>query len=123
LRDKKIKNIEALASQIFLTTDTRPGDWENWLKAAGQPELRPRHFLRFDHFFVTLQAVVDGMGIGIGTFPTLNGDKAAGRIKLPFANTRVMGSTYFILVPLDADKPVHLRQFVEWLVSQGKSGS
>lgn len=121
LRDEHIVNVEALASQIFLTTDTRPGDWENWLKAAGHPELRPRHFLRFDHFFVTLQAVVDDMGVGIGTFPTLDGDKAAGRIELPFADTRVMGSTYFVLVPLDADKPVHLRQFVEWLVDQGES--
>jgi hypothetical protein len=32
----------------------------------------------FDHFFVTLQAVVDGFGIGVGPLPVLQTDVAGG---------------------------------------------
>ncbi|MNL60635.1 DNA-binding transcriptional activator GcvA [compost metagenome] len=77
--------------------------------------LRASRTLRFDHFFVTLQAVVDGLGFGIGPFPTLEAECAAGRLQRPFPALRSLGPTYHALVPLDADKPVHLRAFVDWL--------
>jgi DNA-binding transcriptional LysR family regulator len=105
-----------LASQVLLDTESRPGDWESWLDVAGIRELRPAQRLRFDHFFVTLQAVADGMGFGIGTFPTLSRDQAEGRIATPFPGLTVTGSTYFSLVPLDADKPKYFRDFHDWLL-------
>jgi DNA-binding transcriptional LysR family regulator len=110
---------EDLEQVALLATETRPGDWENWMKEAGCAALRPPKILRFDHFFVTLQAVIDGLGAGIGTFPTLDADRAAGRIATPFDTIRVNGATYAAHVPLDADKPVHLRDFIAWLESAG----
>jgi LysR family glycine cleavage system transcriptional activator len=115
-----IQAIAELAEQTWLTTETRPMDWEKWADAAGQPLLRAGRMLRFDHFFVTLQAVVDGMGFGIGPFPTLESDCTAGRIQTPFPESTVKGSTYHALIPLDADKPVHMREFVEWLRVSGE---
>jgi DNA-binding transcriptional LysR family regulator len=111
-----------LSSEVLLSTESRPGDWESWLEVAGVRELRSTQHLRFDHFFVTLQAVVDGMGFGIGTFPTLSLDKAAGRIATPFPMFNVRGSTYFSLLPLDSDKPKHLRDFHEWLLGVCMAG-
>lgn len=115
VRGKAFRKPEDLASGILLSTESRPGDWEAWLSAAGCDGLRSVHSLRFDHFFVTLQAVVDGMGFGIGTFPTLQSDEIQGRIWRPFDTHRVAGSTYFALLPLDSDKPKYLRDFLEWL--------
>jgi len=105
-----------LAAEVLLSTESRPGDWESWLEAADARDLRPAQRLRFDHFFVTLQAVADGMGFGIGTLPTLSLDQAAGRISTPFPDIAVRGSTYFSLIPLDSDKPKYLRDFHEWLL-------
>lgn len=115
VREKALQAPADLESNVLLSTESRPGDWEAWLSAAGCDGLRSRHSLRFDHFFVTLQAVIDGMGFGIGSFPTLLSDESQGRICRPFDNHRVAGSTYFALVPLDSDKPKHLRDFLEWL--------
>jgi len=112
-----ISTVEQLATVTWLTTESRPRDWESWIEAARQPTLRAGRTLRFDHFFVTLQAVVDGLGFGIGPFPTLEADCAAGRVQKLFPDLTATGSTYYALVPLDADKPVHLRDFVEWLRS------
>jgi len=108
-----------LASAILLATESRPGDWESWLSAAGCADLRPMQILRFDHFFVTLQAVIDGMGLGIGPFPTLSSDVALGRLATPFPQWQVRGSAYFVLVPLDSDKPRYLRDFLAWLHQAG----
>ncbi|SAL81535.1 LysR family regulatory protein [Caballeronia terrestris] len=116
-----ISSVEQLADQTWLTTETRPMDWEKWTEAAGQPALRAGRTLRFDHFFVTLQAVVDGLGFGIGPFPTLDADCTAGRIQKPFPDLTCKGATYFALVPLDADKPVHMRDFTDWLRSSGEA--
>jgi LysR family glycine cleavage system transcriptional activator len=111
------QTVEQLASETWLTTETRPGDWEAWVECANQPMLRPSRTLRFDHYFVTLQAVVDGLGFGIGPFPTLEAECAAGRLQKPFPALRSLGSTFYALVPLDADKPAHMRAFVDWLQS------
>ncbi|WP_244883324.1 LysR substrate-binding domain-containing protein [Variovorax paradoxus] len=83
-KDKPRRPVELLKT-VLLSTETRPGDWEAWLGAAGCGDLRPLRQLRFDHFFVTLQAVVDGVGMGIGTFSTLSSDErlAASRASFP----------------------------------------
>jgi LysR family transcriptional regulator, glycine cleavage system transcriptional activator len=117
-----IRTVEELVTETWLTSETRPRDWEAWLEGAGQPTLRASRTLRFDHFFVTLQAVVDGLGFGIGPFPTLETDCATGRLQKPFPDLLSPGSTYYALVPLDADKPVHLRAFVDWLQSVSTKG-
>lgn len=54
-----------------------------------------------------------------GPFPMLAWDLVAGRIATPFGNIRAPGNTCHALVPRDADKPLHLRAFVEWLSLQG----
>ncbi|MCY1279487.1 hypothetical protein D9M68_384250 [compost metagenome] len=62
---------------------------------------------------------MDSLGFAIGTFPTLAADLDGARIATPFDGIRAPGNTYHALVPRDADKPLHLRAFVEWLVQQG----
>ncbi|MDR5881718.1 LysR substrate-binding domain-containing protein [Caballeronia sp. LZ032] len=114
-----LSRVEELAAATWLTSETRPGDWEAWLDAAGHAALRAHRMLRFDHFFVTLQAVVDGLGFGIGPLPTLDADCASGRVCMPFPELTSNGATYHALVPLDADKPVHMRDFVDWLRANG----
>ena len=110
-----VQTTEQLADETWLTTETRPGDWEAWVDAANQSLLRASRTLRFDHYFVMLQAVVDGLGFGISPFPTLETECAAGRLQKPFPDLCFLGTTYYALVPLDADKPFHLKAFVEWL--------
>ncbi|WP_159812325.1 LysR substrate-binding domain-containing protein [Pseudomonas sp. 18058] len=117
IRRTGVQTIKQLAAETWLTTETRPGDWETWLESANYPTLRANRALRFDHFFVTLQAAVDGLGFAIGPFPTLEGECSSGRLQIPFPQLRSLGATYSALVPLDADKPIHLRAFVEWLSS------
>jgi DNA-binding transcriptional LysR family regulator len=77
----------------------------------------------FDHFHVTLQAIVDGLGIGIGPLPLLDADLRAGRLVAPLPDITVPRSGYVALIPFDADKTAPLTGFVDWLVAEGKEGA
>jgi len=118
-----IASVDQLAGQAWLGTETRPGDWEQWLAAAGQAGMRAGRMQRFDHYFVTLQAAIDSLGFAIGPFPTLAVDRAAGRLLAPFPTVLAPGATCYALVPLDADKPAYLKAFIDWLQAQGASQS
>ncbi len=114
-----IKKPEDLAAHIFLATETRPGDWVDWLDHAGLSHMVGKRRRIFDHFFVTLQAIVDGLGVGIGPFPILAAEVAAGRLVTPFPGTLLPRIGYVALIPFDADKTASLTAFVEWLVTEG----
>jgi DNA-binding transcriptional LysR family regulator len=110
-----------IASHVLLMSETRPGDWADWLERAGLPH-RPEQRRRvFDHFFVTLQAVVDGLGIGIGPLPVLQTDVAAGRLLTPFPAIQVPRTGYVALVPFDASKTSVLTSFIDWLIAEGSA--
>jgi LysR family transcriptional regulator, glycine cleavage system transcriptional activator len=106
-------------NHVLLASETRLNDWTDWLERAGVP-LRPEQRRRvFDHFFVTRQAVVDGLGIGIGPLPVLRGDVAAGLLLTPFPAISVPRTGYVALIPFDADKTSSLKAFVDWLAAEG----
>ena len=49
-----------LTGFTLLHAATYPGMWPEWLAAAGQPNLVPRHSLTLEHFYLTLQGALDG---------------------------------------------------------------
>lgn len=106
-----------IEGHTLLASETRAGDWARWLEVAGLQQLAglPRQI--FDHFFVTRQAVEDGLGIGIGPLPMLELDVAHGRLMTPFPELRVPRTGYVAVVPQDAG---YLASgFVDWLVGEG----
>ncbi len=108
-----------ITNHVLLASETRPGDWSDWLERAGLPHRTEQRRRVFDHFFVTLQAVVDGFGIGVGPLPVLQTDLAAGRLITPFPKIIVPRKGYVALTPFDADKTSVLRNFIDWLVAEG----
>ncbi len=110
-----------IAAHVLLGSETRPGDWADWLDRAGLPHRPDQRRRIFDHFFVTLQAVVDGLGIGIGPLPVLQTDLAAGRLVTPFPDLAVARTGYVALVRSGAEDSPVLRDFQAWLSAEGAS--
>jgi LysR family transcriptional regulator, glycine cleavage system transcriptional activator len=105
---------------VLLASETRPGDWIDWLEAAGLSHLVARPRRVFDHFFITRQVVEDGLGLGIGPLPLLEIDVASGRIMTPLPQIRVRRTGYVALAALDAEKTGPLTAFVAWLATEGQ---
>jgi len=111
-----------IAGHVMFSSETRPGDWIDWLERAGLSHMAGQRRQVFDHFHVTLQAIIDGLGIGIGPFPLLDADLHAGRLVTPLPDIKVPRTGYVALVPFDADKTAPLKGFIDWLVAEGSPG-
>jgi LysR family transcriptional regulator, glycine cleavage system transcriptional activator len=117
LAQHPIRTLDDVAGHTLLATETRPNDWTDWAAAAGLPHPLGQRRV-FDHYFVTLQAITDGLGIGIGPLPILDGELAAGRLVMPFPDIVVPRVGYVALVPFDADKTSSLAAFLAWLLDE-----
>ncbi|NUB15605.1 LysR family transcriptional regulator [Azospirillum brasilense] len=117
-----------IEGHTLLASETRAGDWADWLEAAGLEPLAGRPRRTFDHFFVTRQAVEDGLGIGIGPLPMLEIDVAGGRLMTPLPDIRVPRTGYVALIPRQADAGKLAGKlagnlvagFVDWLVGEAR---
>src|ERR1700761_9008966 len=109
-----------IANHILLASETRPGDWTDWLECVGLSLRAGQRRRVFDHFFVPLQAVLHGLGIGVGPRPVLQADISAGRLMTPFPALTVPRTGYIALIPFDANKSAALTKFIDWLVSEAE---
>jgi len=107
-----------IEGHTLLASQTRAGDWDDWLDEAGLQHLAGLPRQQFDHFFVTRQAVEDGLGIGIGPLPMLEIDVASGRLLAPLPHIRVARTGYVAIVPRQAVAQQLLADFVDWLVGE-----
>lgn len=120
LRRKPLKKISDISQHTLLFTDSRPGDWETWLEAANFKNDFPVRRQSFDHFFVTLQAALDGVGLAIGPLPVLAEDVEQKRLLTPFRTIEVPRKSYFALTPRHVDHSPLLRVFMSWLIAEGQ---
>ena len=107
-----------IEDHTLLASETRGGDWTDWLEAAGLHHLAGRPRQVADHFFVTRQAVEDGLGLGIGPLPMLTIDIASGRLMTPLAHIKVPRTGYVALLPRQTRSEDVLASFVDWLVGE-----
>jgi LysR family glycine cleavage system transcriptional activator len=119
LERRPIRTPADIAGHVLLASATRAGDWTDWLDAAGLPHLVGHPRQTFDHFFVTRQAVEDGLGIGIGPLPMLTIDIASGKLATPLPAIEVRRTGYVAVVPDHADRMPILGVFIDWLAQEG----
>ncbi|MFM9587606.1 LysR substrate-binding domain-containing protein, partial [Streptomyces caniscabiei] len=55
-----------LGAHVLLESPRRQQGWGRWLQAAGLPPATGRHRQRFDHYYLVLQAAIDGLGVALG---------------------------------------------------------
>ncbi len=108
-----------MRQHTLLHTSSLPRLWPDWLASAKLPALRPAAALTFDHFYLTLQAAIGGIGIAMGPTALVSDDLAAGRLVAPFAGPRLPSRSYCTYVPdgKSADDLVML--FRSWLEREG----
>jgi LysR family glycine cleavage system transcriptional activator len=119
LRRLPLRSPDDLRQHTLLHTSSLPRVWPDWLASARIPALTPAAALTFDHFYLTLQAAIDGLGIAMGPTALVAGDLAAGRLVAPFTGPRLPSRSYCTYVPdgKSADELIVL--FRSWLECEG----
>ena len=112
-----LREPEQLRHHTLLHAATLPQVWPQWLRAAGVPELEPQASVTLEHFYLTLQAALDGLGVAMGPERLIADDVEAGRLTLPFAGPALPARSYFTYIPeARADDPA-VRAFCNWLLA------
>ena len=120
LKRVPLRKPDDLRRHTLLHTSSLPRLWPDWLASAKIPALSPAAALTFDHFYLTLQAAIDGMGIAMGPTALIADDLATGRLVAPFTGPHLPSRSYCTYVPEDKSKDELIVLFRSWLEREGK---
>ena len=117
-----LRDVADLSQHTLLHVTTMPRLWRDWLAAAGHAGMAPASSLTFDHFYLTIQAAIDGLGVAMGPTALVADDLAAGRLVTPFPTVSLPARSYFAYLPeAHRDDPL-ITVFCDWLEAQGQPG-
>lgn len=117
-----IRTPDDLARHVLLHSDTRPDAWRTWLAAAGV-KVKCRKKQSFDHFYLVLQAAVDGLGVALGPLPLVADELASGRLVAPFAGPSIDARGYWWVARREVANAPLVEQFCGWLEAQAKGAA
>jgi LysR family glycine cleavage system transcriptional activator len=115
-----LTEVADLSRHTLLHVTSMPRLWHHWLTEAGQPALQPAASLTFDHFYLTIQAALDGLGVAMGPTALIADDLAAGRLVTPFPKISLPARSYFAYLPEARRNDPHSAVFCDWLEQQGR---
>lgn len=118
-----LQEVSDLAQHTLLNVTSMPRLWQDWLTQAGQPRLAPAATLTFDHFFLTIQAAIDGLGVAMGPTALIGDDVTAGRLIMPFPGISLPARSYYAYLPAGSDSGSQTAVFCDWLEQEGRQSA
>ena len=94
-----LRQPEDLRKHTLLHAATLPETWSQWLLTAGLPTLEPHGSVTLEHFYLTLQTALDGLGVAMGPERLVADDVTAKRLVMPFAGPALPARSYCTYVP------------------------
>lgn len=104
-----------LSKVKLLHSQTRPQAWEYWFSNHVNSPISSNAHHTFAHFYFCFQAVVDGLGAAIGSYPLVVDDLKRGNLIAPFGFD-LSGHSY-ILLSQDKTPDSQEEKFTHWLQS------
>lgn len=95
-------------------SSTYQDDWPVWLEAAGLTGAEFAGEIIFNLQITSVQAMVDGLGLGLGRTPLVDAYLAEGRLCAPFGPRLETGSGYYIVSPQEKAEQEKVRVFWQW---------
>ncbi|WP_051340514.1 LysR substrate-binding domain-containing protein [Azospirillum halopraeferens] len=114
---------EAVPDSVLLSSASRPMELERWLEAAGLGRRPVPRRMVSNHFYVALEAALNGMGLIAAPVPVVAGEIAAGRLAVPFPHIRVPGPTVVALYDPAGGAAEHAAVFAQWLCAEGRGAA
>ncbi len=117
LKRKPLQKAEDVKRHTLLTHSTRPEAWAEWFAAAGLRGSTPRG-PAFEHFFMSIEAAVNGLGLALVPDFFVTQELRDGRLIDPLPQLRVQRpGGYYLLCLKGRDREPAIRAFRNWLFS------
>lgn len=111
---------QELAGETLLYHASSPGNWAQWLHAAGAPGARPNLGLAFDQVSILIRAAIADMGVALVQRCLVQEELASGRLAAPFDLPIGVQRGYFLCAPLQRRELPGLRAFRRWLLDSAE---
>jgi len=90
--------------------------WTWWFETAGLPAaIQPANEVSFESSVMAIQAVLDGVGVGLAQLPYVSDALAAGRLVTPFPITDQKYESWYLAFRPIREKDSALLAFRNWL--------
>ena len=102
---------------------SRPDAWKRWFSAhdvALQDTLDGPYF---DHFFLSLEAAVHGLGVALAPLALVENDISAGRLVAPLADRTLDGPGFHILYRTELEHDRNGQKVLAWLTQKPQPSS
>ena len=78
--------------------------------------------MTLDHFYLSLQAAIDELGIAIGPTTLIADDLVAGRLVMPFPSVSLPARSYYAYIPTREPMNQNAKTFCHWLAAIAAEG-
>ncbi|RWQ22718.1 MAG: LysR family transcriptional regulator [Mesorhizobium sp.] len=108
---------------ILLHMKSRPDAWKRWFEVCDVrlAETPPGPY--YEHFFLSLQAAINGLGVAIGPLCLVEDDLASDRLVAPFREFLLPGPGFHVLYPTTTMRSKHHRAFLDALLSEAEKSN
>ena len=114
-----LKSIRDLSDQTLLHTSKLPQVWSEWFAVAESPMVEPACTLTFDHFYLSIQAALDGLGVAMGPSVLVKDELENGHLIAPFGDISLPTKNYHAYVPENRASDPVVQSFCMWLEQVG----
>lgn len=117
LRSRPLHKPDDVKRHVLLTHSTRPEAWGEWFAAAGLKGQTPRG-PAFEHFFMSIEAAVNGLGLALVPDFFVVQELRDGRLVEPLPKLRLQRpGGYYLLCLKGREREPAIRAFRNWLFS------
>ncbi|PJI38656.1 transcriptional regulator GcvA [Ferrovibrio sp.] len=117
LKRKPLHKPDDVKRHTLLTHSTRPEAWAEWFAAANLKGQAP-HGPAFEHFFMSIEAAVNGLGLALVPDFFVASELRDGRLVEPLPNLRLQRpGGYYLLCLKGREREPAVRAFRNWLFS------
>lgn len=111
---------EHLSEHVLISTMTRAHAWADWFDVAGLAPRKAGKQLSFGHFFMSLQAAIEGKGIAILPEVLVERELVSGRLARLFHKAHSAGQYYLLFRESDFENR-KVQVFRRWLSGEAAS--
>lgn len=121
LQSQPLGEVGDLGRHTLLQVASMPRLWRDWLAKAGHGSLEPAATLMLDHFYLSIQAAVDGLGVAMAPSTLIEDHLRAGRLVTPFPHIWLPARSYYAYTPTGSPLRAASDRVCAWI--QGFDGA
>ena len=112
-----LDHVEDLERHTLIDVGSMPRLWRDWLVMADHGALVPASTLTLDHFYLAVQAAINGMGVAMGPATLIEDDLRLERLIAPFPALSLPARSYFAYVPVTSPVRAASLSVCRWIAA------